>query len=316
MLISRGDALKERHSRARVKTDLENAVLCYQSTLRQVNSPNMVRIAAGKKVLPLHENTADWQQAYKDCSIALHLVPKLSSRSLKNSDKQYLLRLVVGLACDATAVALQAEEAPLNAIKLLEQGRGVLAASLEEIRIDLYNLQNIHPELADEFVRLRDELEPPITRNTFFADKSHESLVQARVGRRYNTGKELNQLIDEIHKRPQFEDFLLPPNEKKIQAAAKCGPIVMINVSVYRCDALLIKQDQIWSLALPHLNNKEIKEKARSGDLGSSRILEWRWEVVANPILDALGFTGPPFLRSPQRLPACHKCLSKNKAPT
>ena len=68
----------------------------------------------------------------------------------------------------------------------------------------------------------------------------------------------------------------------------------MINVSVYRCDALLIKQDQVRSLALPHLNNKEIKEKAQSGDLGSSRILEWLWDIVANPILDALGFTGPP----------------------
>ena len=185
----------------------------------------MVRIVAGRKVLLLHETTADWQQAYKDCSIALHLVPKLSSRSLENSDKQYLLRLVVGLACDATAVALQAEEAPLNAIKLLEQGRGVLAASLEEIRIDLYNLQNIHPELADEFVRLRDELESPITRNTSFADKVHESLVQARASRRYDAGKELNQLIDEIHKRPQFKDFYYLQMKRKYKLQRSAGPL-------------------------------------------------------------------------------------------
>ena len=90
-----------------------------------------------------------------------------------------MLSQVVGLAYDVTAVALQVEKAPLVALELLERGRGVLAASLEEIRTDILDLRRRHSELADRFVRLRDELEPPITQSTTFANQNRESSLQA-----------------------------------------------------------------------------------------------------------------------------------------
>ena len=94
-----------------------------------------------------------------------------------------------------------------------------------------------------------------------------------------------------IRERPGFEDFLLPLNKRDIQAAAKEGPIVIINVSGYRCDALLAEMHQIRSLALPCLNSKDIKRKAQRGDLASTEILAWLWDVIAQPILNALRFT-------------------------
>ncbi|KAL9122176.1 MAG: hypothetical protein Q9187_001266 [Circinaria calcarea] len=287
--------LGDRYSRTGAMADLEKVVLYYQSALHQSNSPTIARILAGKEVLRFCVFTSDWQQAYKDSTIAVNLIPKLALRSLENSDKQHLLSMVVGLACNLTAVALQVQEAPSVAVKLLEQGRGVLATSLEEIRTDILDLQGRHPELADQFVSLRDELEPPVTRNnTLFTDDNRKSSLQARASRRYDAGKELDKLIFDIRKRPGFKDFLLPPSEKEMQAAARCGPIVVINVSEYRCDALLVEQHQIRSLALPHLNSKDIEKKTQRGRLGSREILEWLWDAIANPILDALGFTQPP----------------------
>ena len=174
--------------------------------------------------------------------MAVYLISKLTSRSLHNSDKQHMLSRVAGLTCDAAAAAaLQIEKAPSAALKLLEQGRGVLAASLEEMRTDILDLQGRHPELADKFVRLRDELERPITRNISFIDKDRMSPLQAGASRRYDVGKELDELIDEIRKRPGFEDFLLPPNERQVQAATECGPLVVINASEHRCDVLLVE---------------------------------------------------------------------------
>ncbi|KAL9611933.1 MAG: hypothetical protein Q9167_003456 [Letrouitia subvulpina] len=283
-----------KYLKTKVTSDLGEAVRYYQSALYQANAPGITRIAAGNAVLTLHVETSNWQHAYEDSSFALGLIPTLISRLLANSDKQYLLGLVAGLACDATAAALQAGEAPLNAIRLLEQGRGALAASILDLRIDILDLQTRHPKLAEEFVRLQNELRSPIARGESFAEENLGLLSQQQASRRYDAGRELDRLIGEIRKYAEFEDFLLSPSEKRILAAAEHGPIIMVNVSEYRCDALLIEQHRARSLALPHLNRRKIQEMAQRYDLGSYRVLEWLWDVIADPILDALGFTQAP----------------------
>lgn len=201
---------------------------------------------------------------------------------------------MVGLASNAAAAALHAGKGPLVALEFLEQGRGALAASLEELRTDILDLQKSYPELAEKFNHLRSELDLPVDPNTSPIDKELHSTRQARINRRYEAGEELDSLIDEIRKRPGFGDFLQAPSEREMRAAASHGPIVIINASEYRCDAILVEQHQIRSLALSNLNSTEIEKKAKGADLGNPRILEWLWDVVIHPILDALGFTGPP----------------------
>jgi hypothetical protein len=148
---------------------------------------------------------------------------------------------VVGLASTAAAAALHAEKRPLVALDFLEQGRGVLTTSLEEMRIDILDLWKMYPELAEQFGRLRDELELPVTRNISFIDDNHDSSWQTQRNRRDEAGKELDKLIINIREQPGFEDFLLAPSERELKAAARCGPIAVINVSKYRCDAILIE---------------------------------------------------------------------------
>ena len=107
------------------------------------------------------------------------------------------------------------------------------------------------------------------------AEENLGLLSQQQISRRYNTGREFDQLIGKIRKFTKFEDFLLTPSEKRILAVAEHGPIVMVNVSEYRCDALIVEQCRARSLALPHLNRKKIAEMAQRYDLGSREILEW-----------------------------------------
>jgi tetratricopeptide (TPR) repeat protein len=292
-LINLGNRLGDRYSRTGALVDLEEAISYYQHALRQLTSPTIRRIAAGRHVLKYCAIISDWQQAYEASQIAVNLIPKLTSRSLENSDKQYMLAQVVGLASDAAAAALHSEKGPLVALNFLEQGRGVLAASLEEMRTDVRDLQERYPNLAARFVRLRDELDLPTTHSTSSMD-SNQNSWQAQASRRYEVGNELDKLIVEVRKQPEFEDFLLAPNEGKIRVAAKYGPIVAINVSEHRCDAILVERHQIRSLPLPNLNSEDIKEKAQRDDLGSLKVQEWLWDAVMNPILDALGFTQPP----------------------
>ena len=96
-----GVRLSNRYSRIEVMADLEEAILCYQSALSQPSSPTNVRIITGRRVLDACAIISDWQKAVQASEITINLIPKSTSRSLENSDKQHLHGQVVGLASDA-----------------------------------------------------------------------------------------------------------------------------------------------------------------------------------------------------------------------
>ncbi|KAH6696609.1 CHAT domain-containing protein [Leptodontidium sp. MPI-SDFR-AT-0119] len=290
LLQGLGAGLMKRFRKTRVRDDLDEATVCFKSALHRSNGDAIRRIKAGHVLLLACRITSDWQQAYEAANVVVRLISKLLSRSLENSDKQHVLTLAVGLASDAAAAALQAGKGALAALNFLEQGRGVLATSLEEMRTDILDLRERCPELADQFVRLRDELELSATT----LDEDHVSSWKTRGSRRYDAGNELDEVIIEIRKQPGFEEFLTAPSVREMQAAAMFGPIVVINVSKYRCDAVLVEEHQVRALALPNLNSIEIKKMAQRGSLGSPMVLKWLWDVAANPILDTLGFVQPP----------------------
>ncbi|KAK2672630.1 hypothetical protein RAB80_012709 [Fusarium oxysporum f. sp. vasinfectum] len=286
-LVNLGTGLDHRYARTRDSADHEGALSQFQTALRDPSSPAIDRIAGGIAILQICSTTSDWQQVCDALEVAVSLIPKLTARSLENPDKQHLLGQVVGLASNAAAAALNAGRGPTAALKFLEQGRGVLATALEEMRTDVIGLQARYPELAKRFVSLRDELDPPVARDTFNQDDHGGFNHQARATRRYDAGNELDEVIAEIQRQPGFEDFLAAPSEAELKASASCGPIVVINTSEYRCDAIVVEQHQIRSVQLP----KDMEKEARNRDPGKIETLEWLWETVAHPILDALGFT-------------------------
>ncbi|EGU77905.1 hypothetical protein FOPG_16690 [Fusarium oxysporum f. sp. conglutinans race 2 54008] len=286
-LVNLGTGLDHRYARIGDSADHEGAISQFQTALCDPSFPTIDRIAGGIAILQICSTTSDWQQVCDALEVAVSLIPKLTARSLENPDKQHLLGQVVGLASNAAAAALNAGRGPTAALKFLEQGRGVLATSLEEMRTDVIELQARYPELAKRFVSLRDELDPPVARDTFNQDDHGGFNHQARATRRYDAGNKLDEVIAEIQRQPGFEDFLAAPSEAELKASASCGPIVVINTSEYRCDAILVEQHQIRSVQLP----KDMENEARNRDPGKIDTLEWLWDTVAHPILDALGFT-------------------------
>ncbi|KAK9311150.1 CHAT domain-containing protein [Lipomyces starkeyi] len=271
-----GVHLSNRYSRTGAITELEDATSCHHLALHQVTSNIITRIQAGRQVLINSAKTLDWKQAYEASSLAVSLVPKAIPRSLENSDKQHTLSQVAGLASGAAAAALNFQQHPLAALRLLEQGRGLLAASADEIRVDVLDLQEKDPDLADKFIAARQQLQSPTS------DQRHKA------------NEEFDKLIAEIREMEGFANFLDAPSREEIQAAAVSGPIAVINVSAYRCDEILVDLHQIQVLALPSLRQEEIKVKISNADLGSPEVLQWLWDVVAEPVINALGYTDSP----------------------
>ncbi|KAI0539076.1 hypothetical protein GGR58DRAFT_525309 [Xylaria digitata] len=244
-----GSLLGERYLMLEQISDCENAVVCFRAAIQQSNAPVIDRIRAGEC---LSRTCSDGEEACTAIANAVSLVPFISMTSLQAVDKQRIFVEVVGISRDAAAILLQNDKPPLGAMILLEYGRGLLTASINEMRTDVQGLQESHPKLAEN--------------------------------RRYEAGQEIAGLILTIREKPGFQDFLLPPSEAQLCAATSRGPIAIINIKPHR----------VRSLALPNLSQDDVENKLNLEDLGSLQVLEWLWDTIAKPVLDALGFTEPP----------------------
>ncbi|KAI0023062.1 CHAT domain-containing protein [Xylariomycetidae sp. FL0641] len=295
MLNNLGSIINDKVFQTNVRDDLPRAILCWEEALYQINAPLAVRMDASVALLQACAVTSEWHRAYKALHTAVEFLPLLTARSHKTEDKQYLLSQAVGLASDAAAAAFNAGQEPHVALRLLEQGRGLLATSLDELRADISLLRRKHPNLAEEFARLQQELRPQTSggRRTSTMDEPHSAL-RVRTSLAYRADRDFDHLLADIRSQPDFADFLLPLGIHDMKAAAGSGPVVIVNVSEHRCDAILVEVERIRALELPLLTAHDIQENTRKGDLGSPRVLGWLWDVVAKPVLDALGYTCAP----------------------
>uniref|UniRef100_A0A8H7N4I0 CHAT domain-containing protein n=1 Tax=Bionectria ochroleuca TaxID=29856 RepID=A0A8H7N4I0_BIOOC len=293
-LCALGDVFYQRHLDGQSPDALRTASSAYRDGFSKENASPQHRIQCGMGRLKTLCLMGRWEDGYEASSKTLTLVQQMMARSLENAEKQYLLGQCVGFASDAASVALNAGKGPEIALQFLEQGRGLLASSIEDSQIDVTSLQASYPDLAEKFTSIREQLQDsatpridPKTRHNF---KNHE---EARSVQRHKLGEDLDRLVDEIRTKPGFETFLEAPTVLEMQAAAADGAIVVLNVNNYRSDAIIVEKDRVHALPLPMLSKEEVVERARGGTiaLASTETLEWLWETVASPVLDCLGIT-------------------------
>ncbi|KAH7124551.1 hypothetical protein EDB81DRAFT_600406, partial [Dactylonectria macrodidyma] len=182
-------------------------------------------------------------------------------RSLKHTDKQHMLADFAGLASTAAATALNAGQDAYHALCIFELGRGVIAGLLMEMRGDIFDLKQQHPDLAAEFTSLRDELDAPVGRTTspISTDNTPSWESQAKRGR--EADQKFSELITRIRALPGFHNFLHPPTADELMAAANPDPIIVLNSSSYRCDSFFIEHDRIRVLELPDLKVEDVKNR-------------------------------------------------------
>jgi CHAT domain-containing protein len=289
-LSNLGIRLGDRYARTGAIADLEEAKQCFTTALNQSTAIISERVLAGRYFLSSPDILQD-QQAYLIAKTTIDLIPLLMTRSLQNTDKRHLLSAAVGLSSDAAAIALHFNQGPGAAIELLETGRGVIASEFFE-RSEISALEKHHSEMARSFIDLRSRLDTPFSW-TSLAMTERPSISEETEGhQRQEAGLQLARLLETIRLQPGFERFLLSVSEADMLKAAVCGPIVVLNVSSQRCDALIITQSGIRLLVLPHLSQDAINDRA--GNLQSLETLEWLWDGIVGPVLENLGFTGPP----------------------
>jgi hypothetical protein len=80
--------------------------------------------------------------------------------------------------------------------------------------------------------------------------------------RRMALALEWDELVGQVRELDGFQDFLRPPRVEDLLPAAERGPVAVINVSRWRCDALLVRPDGVKSIELEDLTLEEASERA------------------------------------------------------
>jgi tetratricopeptide (TPR) repeat protein len=249
------------------------------------------RIAALHAAAAASAYGEDWAEAVRSHAEAIELFPLLASRGLVRADQE---RRVAGLGDsvgDAASAAVRAGD-PARAATLLDHGRGLLFAQLLENRDDFGELADQHPALAEELRSLREVLATWTVDSTEDTDRHH------RLALRWT------RLVEEARGRPGFARFLKPVED--LTPAAADGPVVLFSLGQERVDALIVRVDGVQAVPLPGVTRAELATQAHdfltavdtdsTVDDTVSRILAWLWDVVAEPVLEALGHHGSPDL--------------------
>ena len=321
-LSNLGGALAMRFDRIRTATDKDNAIDRLAEAASVQVAPASARVSAARAAATLAAGT-DPVRAAALLETAVLLLPQVTPRFLERGDAQYAIGSFAGLAADAAALALSnpavpERQRPAQALRLLEAARGILLSQALSTRGNLSGLREDHPEIAARFTELRDWLDAPSPAATVeLTDPTVGSgggALQRAIRDRRRAAEQLNELMTEIRSLEGFASFALPPSEAQLEAQAEHGPVVVLNISRYRSDAIMITNDGITSQPLPGLDPAGVIGQINifhqaidiiavdASPLARARaqktvrqVLSWLWDNAAEPVLRALGHhEGPP----------------------
>ncbi|EGN99560.1 hypothetical protein SERLA73DRAFT_159817 [Serpula lacrymans var. lacrymans S7.3] len=206
------------------------------------------------------------------------------------------------LASDAASCAIERGLSHV-AIELLEQGRALLWAQLARFRTPLDRLRALgvkERDLANRFDYLSRLLERGgASPNKVFHASTNEEAYTHRGLRR-----EWDSVVNEIRQIDGFSNFLQPTPFAELQKAASHGPVIIVNTSQYRCDAIIVFEIGpiklvplgITSQAVASLSAVFAEALRHTVGLGEEKqreqqitpILRDLWEFIVHPIVQAL----------------------------
>lgn len=298
-LINYGDVLYAQYELSLDPGILASAGHSFRETAEIEALQPMVRIKAARAWARTEAQAGQWRRARDAYAFAVGLLPLVVLRRLARVDQQRALAELNGLAAEAAASALWADD-PETAVRLLELGRGVLGGQVLQSRSDLSRLHAVAPALAERLGDAFDRLVPS------------GYLVGAAADERHGLDIRLRHLLDEVRALPGFADFLAPPDLADLLASTVDGSVVLINVSGLRSDALIVQPSGVTPVQLPGVAPDSVADQAAAfgaalaastrpgaGETAAQTtitgVLGWLWDSIAEPVLKRLGHTTTPL---------------------
>ncbi|MBB5874580.1 tetratricopeptide (TPR) repeat protein [Allocatelliglobosispora scoriae] len=267
-------------------------------------APAESRLIASRRLGRQSALAGRWEEAATAYARGVELLPRLALHGMTRIDGELALDGNLGLAMDAAACALNLGD-PRRALELVEHGRAVIWRQMLSARSDLSTLRAAHPDIADELELTRrhlDEVRPD-------ADLTTPAGVPFNADQRIALMLRWAELVARVRSLPGFGSFMAPPTAAELLAAGRDGPVAVVNVSHWRCDALVVAAGTLTVVRLPGLTHDESIERANAylaalkavedtdGEPSAQAELDallldqlvWLWDVIAEPVLTAIG---------------------------
>lgn len=274
--VNLGRALADRYRRGGRDADLADARTHLSVAVDMPTAPPLLRATAAQRLAELLAGH-DWYASAAAAAAAVQRFDELVDHRIDRRGRQRHLAALQGLARDGAAAALAAGD-PELAVGLLEQGRGVLIAQAVESRQDLSAVREHDPRLADEIVQLGYAL----------AGEAPDAHAREALAKRWE------HAVARARRIPGNASFLAAPGLPELCAAAGDGPVVHVNVSQYRVDALVLTEAGLDVLPLPGLTAADV-DAAAQRVAKATRTQSWETNETLDEVLEQLwdGLCGP-----------------------
>ncbi|KAF9446599.1 hypothetical protein P691DRAFT_708219 [Macrolepiota fuliginosa MF-IS2] len=231
-----------------------------------------------------------------------------------------LVKYDVALVASKAIVSCIENENYEAAIEFLEQSLSITFNQLLDLQTDLSLLEELHPDIAGKLRSISAELQQfAATTDEGGQEKADKASSQISDKlRKLALGRDV--LLKEVRASPGFEHFLLPTPFSKIREVAAHGPVIAINCTDMRCDALImitpntpvlhrrLLKVNTKILYVQHQRLKKALEvlgihardlhEVRAGRVARQQrgpehtmldeVLQWLWTLVVSPVYDVL----------------------------
>lgn len=344
-----GDSCSLRFKQTKVPADLKEAIQSYNSATDSQTIPPRSHLQVLSSLARMAFEAGELDVAFDAYTKAVNVLPIVAWIGLDVDAQLRQLSMNLEsrtLVCDTVACAIQLAERYPNreqdllskGVALLDQGRSIMWSQASNLQAELKALGDVNPSLAEEVDRYASRLKQASFRD-FTLEKSTEQYftlatapqalndpqaltqlsttleLQAQADRR--TAEKYSQLVEEVRKLTGFERFLRPLLMDDLRRAATNGPIVIVNVSSFRCDIVVVEHKkelaliplpdrtaaEAAGLAEEYANQVSAIESGQGAD-GLNSILHKTWSMFGQRVVNHFGF------KSQLPLPRIWWCLT------
>lgn len=232
----------------------------------------------------LAHKLGDLNTARRALDVVVSLLPSIPAREIARADQERLLSATGGMVGET--IAVHCEQGDLaGAVRIGEQGRGILLAAQLDLRTSLDGLE---PALARRFHLARERLNAP--------DPVDEDVV----GQRKRLWAEYDAVLAEV----RAQGVALPPTWAELWQSVAHRTVVLVNTSGLRGDAVVLSAGWPVHVPLPSLRFADVLRhvvalreathdpSGLTGKLRRQRVLTellgWLWDVAVGPVLDVV----------------------------
>lgn len=297
--------------RDRDSSDIEFAL---QTLLKCAESPvvqPLERIKAAREAGAISYDFRRYEDAWDCLREAVENIPSASAVQFDPEGQQYIISQLSGLGSEACSAGLTAGVPPLKALYVLEKARGILTTNLRGGSGELDDLKCKAPNLYEEFRNFQQEVMRPSEQQVqlvYPLGLSQKPWTDPRMSAIEGLDRVVKLIRETV---PGFRNFLTKLEPHHITELSDEDYITVLNTSIFRTDAIVLKRgrvgviplyslepmsinghrsqrvEQIFKPLLEYIHNQSIPHHVRNHYL--TRMLEFAWVFIVGDICRGLG---------------------------